>query len=279
MREERKTQRDWREEGFTLIELLVVIAVIAILMSILMPALNRAREQGKRASCLSNLKNLTLAWIMYADDNDDRIVNGDSGEYGLSPKEKYWVLKDWESTMTEYAKKEAIKNGALYPYTQTIKIYKCPTVERKTSTTYGQASKIFRTYSIADSMNCRAWDATTGSNMGVKIVKRRMLIKDPANRMVFLDDGGTCPSALGGWTVWATQWNWWDPPPVRHGDGTMFSFADGHSDYHKWEDPRTISFGKKIPPTATSEVQADNPDMVWSSLVVWGREATKIRMP
>ncbi len=49
--------------GFTLIELLVVIAIIAVLMAILMPSLNRAREQGKRASCLSNLKQLQMAWI------------------------------------------------------------------------------------------------------------------------------------------------------------------------------------------------------------------------
>ncbi|MHC4331052.1 MAG: type II secretion system protein, partial [Planctomycetota bacterium] len=58
-----------RKEGFTLIELLVVIAIIAILLAILMPALNRVREQGKRAVCLSNLKQLSLAWILYADDN------------------------------------------------------------------------------------------------------------------------------------------------------------------------------------------------------------------
>jgi len=73
--------------GFTLIELLVVIAIIAVLMAILMPALNRAREQGKRAACLSNLKQLTLSWIMYADDNDDRIVNGEAyaGGDGQAP--------------------------------------------------------------------------------------------------------------------------------------------------------------------------------------------------
>ena len=70
-----------RKMGFTLIELLVVIAIIAVLMAILMPALNRAREQGKRSTCLSNLKQLTLAWIMYADDNDDKLVCGDTGEY------------------------------------------------------------------------------------------------------------------------------------------------------------------------------------------------------
>jgi prepilin-type N-terminal cleavage/methylation domain-containing protein len=66
------------QEAFTLIELLVVIAIIAILMAILMPALNRVREQGRRAVCLNHIKTLTLCWIMYADDNDDRIVNGEA---------------------------------------------------------------------------------------------------------------------------------------------------------------------------------------------------------
>ena len=63
------------KKGFTLIELLVVIAIIAVLMAILFPALNRAKEQGKRTMCLGNLKALTLSWIMYADDNKTIILN------------------------------------------------------------------------------------------------------------------------------------------------------------------------------------------------------------
>lgn len=261
--------------GFTLIELLVVIAVIAVLMSILMPALNRAREQGRRAGCLSNLKNLQLCWIMYADENDDRIVNGDSGEYGNTANGKYWVLRDYERTMTEFTKKKAIMDGALYPYTKTIKVYKCTTVGRQASYITDSISPPVRSYSIADSMNCKGWESQMNSK--VTTIKRRILIKDPANRTVFLDDGGTCPSAMGGWTVWATKFSWWDPPPIRHGDGTMFSFADGHSDYHKWEDPRTLEFGKRIPLAAnTGEIQQDNVDIVWASIAVWGREATTI---
>lgn len=71
-----------RDRGFTLIELLVVIAVIAVLMAILMPALHRAREQGQRAACLSNLKQLTVAWVLYADENDDKIVHGPTDKGG-----------------------------------------------------------------------------------------------------------------------------------------------------------------------------------------------------
>jgi prepilin-type processing-associated H-X9-DG protein len=63
---------------------------------------------------------------------------------------------------------------------------------------------------------------------------------------------------------------------VRHGDGSNFSFADGHSDYHKWEDPRTIAFGKKMPPTAFSEVQSGNVDLYWADYAMWGPDGAKL---
>src|SRR5512143_2325396 len=96
-------------EAFTLIELLVVIAIIAILMAVLMPALNRAREQGRRAVCLNHLKTLTTSWIMYADQNDDKIVNGEAAwaptaapsaaapTSGPHAREPYWVGNDCAS--------------------------------------------------------------------------------------------------------------------------------------------------------------------------------------
>jgi prepilin-type N-terminal cleavage/methylation domain-containing protein len=79
------------QRGFTLIELLVVIAIIAVLMAILMPALNRVREQGKRAACLNNVKQMALAWIMYADDNDNKIVNGNTSTGGHNKDGTCWV--------------------------------------------------------------------------------------------------------------------------------------------------------------------------------------------
>jgi prepilin-type N-terminal cleavage/methylation domain-containing protein/prepilin-type processing-associated H-X9-DG protein len=262
-----------KRQGFTLIELLVVIAIIAILMGILMPALARVREQGKRATCLSNLKQLTMAWIMYADDNDDKLVNGDSGEYGMAGQYgPYWVKKDWELAMTELQRQEAVRTGALFPFVQELKLYKCPSVERKAMDYYGHQSPPVRTYSICDSMNCKEWP-----DMGATRIRLRMKIQDPALRGVFVDDGGTCPSALGGWTVYSNAWMWWDPPPVRHGEGTTFSFADGHADYRKWKDARTVDFGKLIPPRARSEAQQDNEDIHWSSVTVWGQKETTMQ--
>jgi len=250
--------------GFTLIELLVVIAIIAILMAILMPALNRAKEQGKRATCLNNLKQLTLAWIMYADENDDRLVNGDTGEYSIHPNETPWVLKDWDSSYTTRQKRTAIEQGALYPYTRSLRLYRCPTVREQEG--------ILRTYACVDSMNCRGW--THRADMpGSVMIKKRLDIPNPAYRYVFVDDGGTGLSALGGWTCYVLEEKWWDPPPIRHGNGTNFSFADGHSDYCKWDDPRTIEFGKRVPPKAFSEVQPGNEDIRKSSVGMWGSAA------
>lgn len=247
-------------KGFTLVELLVVIAIIALLMALFMPALERAREQGQRAVCLANLRQLMLAWNFYNDDNDGRIVNGDTEEYAVDPREPCWVRRDWprgnepEPTVTQ--KEQAVKDGALFPYAKVLKVYSCPTL---------LAGNV-RTYAMADSMNCKGWD-----NYRVRI-KHETEFKKPHIRITFLDDGGTSGAALGGWTLFSIYnsrcWEWWDPPPIRHGDGTTFAFVDGHTEFWKWEDPRTIEFGRQM--RAWSQPQPDNQDLYKSEVGVWG---------
>jgi len=207
--------------GFTLIELLVVIAIIAILMAILLPSLGRAREQGKRAVCLNNLRQLMTGWIMYADDNNDKIVQAKTGATDA------WV-KYPVAGATQEQQYAGIRTGYLFRYCPEIKLYKCPT---------GIRGEVV-TYTITDAMNGYAGIQGTTNLM----VYRRVRIQRPGERIVFLDEGRLSPSS---WTIWYDQERWWDQITVRHGDGTNFSFADGHSEYWKWRDPRTIQVAKK----------------------------------
>jgi prepilin-type N-terminal cleavage/methylation domain-containing protein/prepilin-type processing-associated H-X9-DG protein len=206
------------KRGFTLIELLVVIAIIALLMGILMPALNRVKEMGQRASCLNNLRQLALAWTMYADENDNEIM------YANTHYQNAWV--QWEPNYDEDEKIQSILDGAMYPYCPNLKLYKCPR---------GVKGEVV-TYCIFDYMN--GHDEIEGSTLAplTKITQ----IRGASSQLVFLDEGLLTPSSF---TVYYYHEMWWDQITARHGQGTTFSFADGHSEYWKWEDPRTVEIG------------------------------------
>ena len=221
--------------AFTLIELLVVIAIIAVLMAILMPALNRAREGGKRVSCLSNLKQLTLAWNMYADENSDRLVNGAAGysnsnqSWGDHRNELAWI--DTLDNRTRETQLDGIRKGALMPYLRNENIYRCPTGRR------GQMV----TYSIMFSMNAVNHTWVQGVK-GTHVKKRTEIVPNLATRLVFIDEGYMTPDA---YAVYYHLEQWFDNPPVRHGDGVTVSYADGHVEHWKWMGTDTIKHARQ----------------------------------
>jgi len=125
--------------AFTLIELLVVIAVIAVLLAILVPVMNAAKEHAQRAVCLSNLRQLTTAWIAYADDHDGKLVNGNAMEKWSSGRRRLdsWVGTAFSTGMSR-SRSDVLKNpdkGTLWPYFQDIDIYLCPR-DRMATTRY-----------------------------------------------------------------------------------------------------------------------------------------------
>ncbi len=144
----------FRKRAFTLIELLVVIAVIAILMAILMPALRAAKELARGSNCLANQRSLVLAYTMYADDNDSRIVRGHVDRNNLdSPM---WALPPIDPSGAYIAgtplledRVRGIKRGALYPYINNHEMYHCPG-DNRYQTGAPEHLRMYRSYIIPD---------------------------------------------------------------------------------------------------------------------------------
>jgi hypothetical protein len=173
-------------------DILAVLACALILLMNLGALGNAARERAKRAVCLANLSRLTMAWHAFADDNDDRIINGDPEEYsadylpaGAHYGETPWVRRDWTLHMPLEDKIQAIKDGALFHYAGDVKLYRCPRGLAGTP----------RTCAVVDAMNCKGWP-----NMDAVMLKTRSQIKHPAERFVFVDGGPAISVFLGGWT-------------------------------------------------------------------------------
>jgi type II secretory pathway pseudopilin PulG len=193
-----------RGRGFTLVEMLIVLAIIICLMGLFLPALTRAREQVHRAQCVSNLHQLTVAWLTYASDNERRFCSPDGNPLakGNGPP---WIGQARGSL--------GVHAGVLWPYLNNEAVYCCPDdASLNNNKTSYQMNGFLRAKKLDD------------------------LSKAPQT-FVFIEG---CDHNV----IFSTTYFSGFPGENHHGmsrfaDGTGISFADGHAIFWEYVDPRT----------------------------------------
>ncbi len=255
-------------DGCTLIELLVVIAVITALVGIVIPATCTVREQARRTICLSNLRQLTTAWIAYADENDGRLVHGGAFQRGVrTSNRKTQNIEGWLGRAFFYpedrvAARDNPDKGALWPYIGDVDIYRCPSGRTGHLATYAIVSGANGT-SMEGVWIDRNPELTNGGVRVGRTVLRLNHLTDitspgPGQRAVFVDNGQTT-SAFYVHHLYP-KWHFASGPPVHHGDGATLSFADGHAEYWQWKGTETVTMPRTLMPAPGaffSEVLAD----------------------
>ncbi len=252
-----------RGAAFTLIELLVVIAIIAILAAMLLPALTKSKQKAQGIQCMSNTKQLALAWLMYAHENGDRLVNNRGIDGTEASRVNNWVGDVMGYSASEDTNTVLLQMGLLAPYVaKNISIYHCPADH--TMTTEADGRKYPRVRSVSMNAFVGPFD-DAGSQLisGWAQFIRLSGVRTPSMVFVFLDENPQ--SVNDGWYIFCNDGPhgrlWSDLPGSYHNGACGFSFADGHSEIKRWlVSTTTVPF--KVWPIPTGP---DRRDFLWVS--------------
>ncbi len=267
------SEKKTNSSGFTLIELLVVIAIIAILAGMLLPALSKAKLKATQAVCLNNHKQLSLGFVMYADDHEDEMLPTQG-----NPAGGFWpgpgtvgangnfqpgnITRGLNKTQAQELVQNGIQAGPLFNYVPAAGSYHCPG-DLRTKRNQPGSGWAWDSYSKANGMNGSGWQGNAQTPY-----KKMTTVFQPAEAMVFLEEADPRDFNRGTWVI-NVQPNlgWVDPFAVFHGSNSTISFADGHGETRTWRDEATVRAATNSSNGENSFYwnggNQDNPDFVW----------------